>query len=70
MFPTGRGIEAVIPTRTDEAPEPGFDRTASQERNVAERLIDRLKQHRRIATGYEERAVNFPAMLTVACILL
>jgi transposase len=27
-------------------------------RNVAERLVNRLKQFRRIATRYEKRAVN------------
>jgi transposase len=34
------------------------------------RLINRLKQWRRIATRYGKQAANFQAMLTVACILL
>lgn len=66
----GRGIGAVIPTKADEAPDPAFDRAAYRERNVVERLINRLKQHRRIATRYEKRAGNYLAMLTVAAILL
>jgi transposase len=35
-----------------------------------ERLVNRLKQFRRIATRYEKRAVNYLAMLTIAAILL
>ena len=65
-----RGIKAIIPTKADEAPDPGFDREAYRERNVVERLINRLKQWRRIATRYEKRAANYLAMLTIATIVL
>jgi transposase len=37
---------------------------------VVERLVNRLKQFRRVATRYEKRAVNYLAMLTVAAIVL
>ncbi len=47
-----------------------MDRAAYRERNVVERLINRLKQWRRIATRYEKRAANYQAMLRVAAILL
>ena len=66
----GRGIGAVIPTKADQPPLPSFDRTAYRERNVIERLINRLKQFRRVATRYEKRAANYRAMLTLAAILL
>ena len=66
----GRGIGAVIPTKADEAPDPAFDRAAYRERNVVERLINRLKQWRRVATRYEKRAANYAAMVTLAAILL
>jgi transposase len=66
----GRGIGEVIPTKADDPPDPAFDREAYRERNVVERLINRLKQHRRIATRYEKRAVNYHAMLTIAAILI
>jgi transposase len=46
------------------------DREAYRERNVVERLINRLKQWRRIATRYEKRAANYQAMVTLAAILL
>ena len=38
-----RGIGAVIPTRAGEAPDSAFDRAVYRERNVVERLINRLK---------------------------
>jgi transposase len=37
---------------------------------VVERLINRLKQFRRVATRYEQRVANYGAMLTITCILL
>ncbi len=64
------GIGAVIPTKVDQVPDLGFDRSAYRERNVVERLINRLKQWRRVATRYEKRAANFQAMVTIACIPL
>jgi transposase len=67
---TGRGIGAVIPTKADEAPDPAFDWGASRERNVVERLINRLKRWRRVATRCEKRVANYRAMLTVAAVLL
>ena len=57
-----RGIGAVIPTKENERRQPDFDRQAYRERNRIERLINRLKQFRRIATRYEKRAVNYLAM--------
>jgi transposase len=66
-----RGIAAVIPRRRDQGgPRPRFDRGAYRQRNRVERLINRLKQFRRVATRYEKRAANYLAMLTLAAILL
>jgi transposase len=65
-----RGIGAVIPTRSDQRRSPRFDRLAYRERNRVERLFNRLKQFRRIATRYEKRAANYLAMLTLGAILL
>jgi transposase len=47
-----RDILAVIPTRNNEQRSPAFNRAAYRERNTVERLINRLKQFRRIATRY------------------
>lgn len=65
-----RGIAALIPTKADHSPQPAFDRVAYRERNVVERLINRLKQFRRLATRYEKRAANYKATVMVAAILL
>jgi transposase len=46
--------------------------TAGQrhETRAFERLINRLKQYRQVATRYEERGENHLAMLTIAAIML
>ena len=46
-----RRIDAVITSKADEIPNPTCDREASRERDVMERLINRLKRWRRIATS-------------------
>ena len=65
-----RRIGAVIPAKTGERRRPGFDRAAYRARNRVERLFNRLKQFRRIATRYEKRAANYFAMLHIAAILI
>jgi transposase len=65
-----RGIGVVLPHRADQRANGLFDRRVYRERNRIERLINRLKQFRRIATRYEKRAANYLAMLAVAAMLL
>lgn len=69
-----RGIRAVIPRRRDQRSHDRryrpFDRVAYRARNRVERLINRLKQHRRLATRYEKRAAHYLTMLTLAAVLL
>ena len=65
-----RRIEPVIPTRKDQPRQPDFDKAAYRERNRVERLINRLKQYRRIATRYEKRATNYLAMVTLGMTML
>ena len=65
-----RGITPVIPTKKGQPRQPDFDRQAYRERNRIERLVNRRKQFRRIATRYEKRAINYLAMLTVGMSLL
>jgi transposase len=66
----GRGIGAVIAPKDNEHRRGAFDKEAYRQRNLIERLINRLKQFRRVATRYEKRAVNYRAMLTIAAIVL
>lgn len=65
-----RGIRMTIPRKTNERRTGRFDRVIYRERNRIERLINRLKQYRRIATRYEKRAANYVAMLTLVAIRL
>ena len=55
---------------TVQFPVDSTDRGLYRERNRVERLINRLKQNRLIATRYEKYAINYQAMLTIAAILL
>jgi transposase len=65
-----RGIGAVIPRKSNERRGPRFDRAAYRERNQVERLINRLKQFRRVATRYEKLASSYLAMVTIAAVLM
>jgi transposase len=66
-----RGIGAVIPRQGTE-PRRGtrFDHARYRERSRIERLINRLKQNRAIATRYDKLICRYAAMLTIACSLL
>ena len=69
-----RGSRAVIPRRRDQHPDDRryrpFDRGIYRERNRVERLVGRLKQHRRVATRYEKRAGHYLAMVILAGVCL
>jgi transposase len=69
-----RHIGAVIPHRRDQHPDDRrhavFDHVAYRERNRVERLVNRLKQYRRVATRYDKRAVHYLAMVTLAALLM
>jgi transposase len=63
-------ICCTIARRSNEHRRGSFNKQDYRKRNIVERLINRLKQFRRIATRYEKRAVNFSAMITIASIFL
>jgi transposase len=63
-----RGIQAVIPTRKDQKPNPRFNRRTYRRRNIIERLVGWLKENRRLATRFEKLAVNYLAMVKLAMI--
>ena len=65
-----RGIRMTIPRKVNERRTGRFDRTLYRERNRVERLINRFKQFRRLATRYEKRAENYHGMWVLAAILL
>lgn len=63
-----KGIRITIARRKGEHRGGTFERAIYRTRNRIERLINRLKQFRRVATRYEKRAENYRAMLTLAAI--
>ncbi len=65
-----RGIRYTIPKKRNERRTGPFDKVLYRLRNRVERLINRLKQFRRIATRYEKKAENYMAMLHIGSILL
>ncbi len=65
-----KGVTPIIPRKSNERKRERFNKGLYRERNQVERLINRLKQNRRIATRYEKYAVNYLAMLTIASIFI
>jgi transposase len=65
-----RGIRHTIPRKRNERRTGPFNRTLYRERNRVERLINRFKQFRRLATRYEKRADNYHGMWVLAAFLL
>lgn len=71
-----RGIQAMIPEkslpkghkRRKKGPHYRFNKQTYKERNVIERLINHLKEMRRLATRFEKLAVSFLAMVKLAFI--
>jgi transposase len=64
------GIRITIPRKKNEKRSGPFDKECYRERNQVERLINRLKQNRRVATRYEKRGPNYLAMVMLASIRL
>ena len=64
------GTTPIIPKRSNQKQQGRFNRGLYRERNRVERLINRLKQYRRIATRYEKYSVNYLAMLMIGAIRL
>lgn len=64
------GTFPVIAAKADRRERPTFRPELYRERNRIERLVNRLKQFRRIATRYEKTARNFLAFTHLAAIVL
>ncbi len=57
------GATAVIPPRKNRKEQREYDQELYKERNLVERLFQKLKHFRRIATRYERLKRNYQAML-------
>lgn len=65
-----RGAEAVIPPRRHRLTPRSYDRHLYKERNLIERMFNRLKHFRRISTRYDKTALSFLSFLHLAGIYL
>ena len=64
------GIRTTIPRKRNECRTGPFDRAIDRTRERVERMINQMKQNRRIATRYEKNAVNYHALWLIAATLL
>ena len=64
-----RGLGAVIPPKRNRVRRFRYDRAMYRERNVVERALGHLKEHRRIATRHEKLARSFLAMVKLALVV-
>ncbi len=64
------GMMVLIPSRSNSLEPRVYDQNVYRERNQIERLFNRLKNCRRVATRYEKTARNFLAMLQLAGTML
>jgi transposase len=63
-------IKAVIPPRANRTANIRYDKKLYRLRNLIERLVNKLKQYRRIATCYEKTERSYLSMVTLGAILL
>ena len=59
MSPCKSFKEAVIPPRSNRLNPPGYDREKYKGRNKVERLFNRLKHFRAVATRYDKLSHMF-----------
>lgn len=64
------GILPVIPPRSNRSQPISWDYQRYRDRNRIERMFNRLKQFRRIATRYDKTAKSFLAFLHLAAVKL
>ena len=65
-----RAVKAVIPPRANRTEDIRYDKKLYRLRNLIERLVNKLKQYRRIATRYEKTARSYLSMVVLGAIQL
>jgi len=65
-----RQATPVIPPRKNRKEPRDFDKTLYKERNLVERLFQKLKNFRRIATRYERLAITYQGMLSLVASII
>lgn len=61
-----KGIVPVIPPKANRKEQIACDFRAYKDRNRVERMFNKLKQFRRIATRYDKTALSFLGFLALA----
>ena len=64
------GAEAVIPPRANRIETRDYDQVLYKERNLVERLFQKLKHYRCLATRYERLARNYQAMFNLVASII
>jgi putative transposase len=62
----GAGAEPVIPPKANRTEQRAYDANLYADRNKIERLFNRLKHYRRVATRYEKLGRNYLAFVHLA----
>ena len=65
-----KGITPVIPPKSNRLDIIVYDKESYKQRNKVERLFNKLKQFRRVATRYEKLKANFLAFVLLALIVI
>jgi transposase len=65
-----KGITPVIPPKSNRLDILVYDKESYKQRNKVERLFNKIKQFRRVATRYEKLKANFLAFVLLACIVI
>jgi transposase len=60
----------VIPPKSNRLVQREYDKYIYKERNLIERLFNKLKNFRKLATRYEKLQKNFEALICLACSFL
>ncbi len=64
------GTEVVPPSKSNRKSPRNFDKVLYKERNLIERLFNKLKPFRRVVTRYDKTASAYPAFVMIAGICL
>jgi putative transposase len=65
-----KGIEPVIPPKANRFDVIFYDKEQYKQRNKVERLFNKLKQFRRVATRYEKLTATFLGFVILALIVI
>ncbi|MGZ2403071.1 putative transposase [Rhizobium ruizarguesonis] len=67
---TGAGTQVVIPPKCNRKILRSYDVDLYKERNKIERIFNKLKQFRRVATRYDKLLANFMGFVKLAAIAI